>query len=272
MRNNGLKIESPLGNLHLKNLNLTDDASTIGSVDIVLFCVKLWDIDNAAQLIKPLLNSNTAVYSFQNGIYAEDRLCELLGSQHVIGGYASTPAMVVEPGLVRQFGTFAPLEFGELDNTRTPRVEALLYACKKAGIDAKIALDIQAALWSKFILITTHSGATALCRTTEGPIRSDPWGRKLLTNLATEALAVAHAKGINLPTDYADQVIEIIDGFPADSQASLATDVQRGLRLELEWLSGLVVKIGAELGVPTPSHEAVMMGLHMHIPGHITKK
>lgn len=267
MHDKGLQIYSPLGDLHLDKLHLTNDPATVGTADIVLFCVKLWDTDATAELIKPLLHGDTAVYSFQNGIYAEGRLVELLGARHVIGGYAATPATIVEPGVVRQFGTIAPLEFGELDNRRTPRVERLLAACLRAGIDAKIADDIEVALWSKFAFITAHSGATALCRSTEGPIREDPWGRKLLYGLARETVAVARAKGVKLPADYAEHVLETIDRLTYDSQGSLYTDLQRGSRLELEWLSGAVVKLGAELGVPTPSHEAVMQGLHLHAMG-----
>jgi 2-dehydropantoate 2-reductase len=214
-----------------------------------------------------MLGSDTGVYSFQNGVYAEVRLAELLGPDRVIGGYAATPATIVEPGVIRQYGTWATLEFGELDNTRTTRVEAFLEACLNAKIDALISDDIQTALWSKFVFITTHSGATALCRASEGPIRRDPWGQKLLIGLATEAVAVARAKGANLPADYAEHVMEQVNGLPDAAQGSLATDVLLGNRLELEWLSGTIVQYGEELGVPTPTHHAVMMGLNLHVLG-----
>jgi 2-dehydropantoate 2-reductase len=267
LRESGLRILSPHGDDYLPKVIATDDPKTVGQADVVLFCVKLWDLDAAAEQIRPMLGPDTAVYSFQNGIYAEPRLAELLGARHVIGGYAATPATMVEPAVVRQFGKWCTLEFGELDNRRTPRVEALLAACRRAKIDSLISDDIEKALWSKFIFITTHSGACSLCRATEGPIRENPWSRQLLVGLASEATKVALAKGIRIAPDYPDHVLEQIDGMPPDAEGSMYTDLRRGARLELEWLNGLVIKLGDEVGVPTPSHRAVMQGLHLHAQG-----
>jgi 2-dehydropantoate 2-reductase len=267
MQTRGLTIHSPHGDLHLDKVQATNDPASVGPADLVLFCLKLWDTDSGAELIKPLLKRETGVYSFQNGIYAENRLARLLGIQHVIGGYAATPASIVEPGVVRQFGRWCTLGFGEMDNRRSPRIEALLEACQRAKIDSLIEPDIEAALWTKFIFITTHSGATSFCRSTEGPIRSDPWGRQFLIGLASEGEAIARAKGIRIADKFTEYVMKQIDGLPADAQGSMYTDLQRGARLELEWLNGLMVKIGKEVGVPTPSHRAVMCALNLHAGG-----
>lgn len=267
MQSRGLTIHSPHGDLHLDKVQATNDPASVGPADLVLFCLKLWDTDSGAALIKPLLKPDTGVYSFQNGIYAEGRLAQLLGIHHIIGGYAATPASIVEPGVVRQFGQWCTLGFGEMDNRRTARIEALLQACQRAKIDSLIEPDIEAALWSKFIFITTHSGATSFCRSTEGPIRSDPWGRQLLAGLALEGEAIARKKGIRIAEHFADYVMKQIDGLPADAQGSMYTDLQRGARLELEWLNGLMVKIGEEVGVATPSHRAVMQALNLHAMG-----
>jgi 2-dehydropantoate 2-reductase len=267
LQEKGLRIISPHGDDYLPKVLATDDPKKVGPVDFVLFCVKLWDTDSAAEQIKPMLGPETAVYSFQNGIYAEPRLQKLLGAQHVIAGYAATPATMIEPGVVRQFGQWCTLEFGELDNKRTRRVEEFLKSCLRAKIDAVISDDINAALWSKFVFITVHSGACSLCRATEGPIRSDPWGRELLLSLATEGTAVAHAKGVNLPKDFPSYVMKQIDGLPPDAEGSMYTDLRMGRRLEIEWLNGLMVKLGGEVGVPTPAHRAVMQGVHLHAGG-----
>ena len=267
LREKGLRIFSPHGDAYLPKVDTAAHPREVGAVDIVLFCVKLWDTDGAAELIKPMLRPDTGVYSFQNGIYAETRLAALLGRQHIIGGYAATPTTLVEPGVVRQFGQWCTLEFGEMDNSRTPRVEALLAACLRAKIDALISDDIEAALWSKFIFISVHSGATSLCRATEGPIRSDPWGRQLLRGLAEEGTAVARAKGIRIDAGFPDYVMKQIDGLPPEAEGSMYTDLRRGVRLELEWLNGLMVKLADEAGIPVPSHRAVMMGVNLHAGG-----
>jgi 2-dehydropantoate 2-reductase len=268
MGNKGLKIISYHGDAYIEKIRTATDPKSVGPVDMVLFCVKLWDLDSAAEQIKPMLKADTAVYSFQNGVYAEGRLAELLGPQHVIGGYAATPVTVVEPGVVRQFGEWCTLGFGELDNRRTPRIENFLTVCQRASIDSLIEEDVLAALWMKFIFITTHSGATSFCRSTEGPIRSDPWGREMLIGLASEGTAIARAKGINIAANNAEHVLEQIDELPPDAQGSMYTDLQRGNRLELEWLNGLMVKLGEETSVPAPCHRAVMMSLNLHAAGN----
>jgi 2-dehydropantoate 2-reductase len=268
MGEKGLKIISHHGDAFIEKIHTATDPKAVGPVDMILFCVKLWDLDKAAEQIKPMLKADTAVYSFQNGIYAEGRLAELLGPQHVIGGYAATPVTVVEPGVIRQFGEWCTLGFGELDNRRTPRIENFLAICQRAKIDSLIEKDVLAALWMKFIFITTHSGATSFCRSTEGPIRSDLWGRQMLVGLASEGTAIARAKGINIAANNAEHVLEQIDELPVEAQRSMYTDLQRGNRLELEWLNGLMVKLGEETGVPTPCHRAVMMALNLHAVGN----
>lgn len=268
MAEKGLKIISLHGDAYIQKIQTATDPKSVGPVDMILFCVKLWDLDYAAEQIKPMLRADTAIYSFQNGIYAEGRLVELLGAKHVIGGYAATPATVTEPGVVRQFGEWCTLGFGELDNRRTPRIEKFLDVCQRAKIDSLIEPDVLAALWMKFIFITTHSGATSFCRSTEGPIRSDVWGRQMLIGLATEGTAIARAKGINIAASNADLVLEQIDELPPEAQGSMYTDLQRGNRLELEWLNGLMVKLGEETGISTPCHRAVMMALNLHAIGN----
>jgi 2-dehydropantoate 2-reductase len=268
MKQKGLKIISHHGDAYVPEINTTTDPKSVGPVDMILFCVKLWDLDTAAEQIKPMLKPGTAVYSFQNGIYAEGRLAELLGDEHVIGGYAATPTTVTEPGTVKQFGEWCTLGFGELDNRRTPRIEEFLRVCQRARIDSLIEPDTLAALWMKFIFITTHSGATSFCRSTEGPIRSDFWGRRMLQGLAQEGTSIARAKGINIAATNAYHVLEQIDELPPDGQGSMYTDLQRGNRLELEWLNGLMVKLGEEVGIPTPCHTAVMMALNLHAMGN----
>jgi 2-dehydropantoate 2-reductase len=267
MQRNGLQIFSAHGDVHLQGIRATNDPATIGPVDVVFFCLKLWDTEAGAERIRPLLGPNTAVYSFQNGIYAEGKLSELLGREHVIGGYAATPVSIVSPGVLRQVGPRCTFGFGELDNRRTKRVEDLLAACLRARIDALIEPDIEAALWKKFVFIAANSGGTAFCRAPLGAIRSDPWGRAFLVSLLTETAQVARAKNIHVPDDLEQNMMAEIDRAPYEAQGSMFTDLQNNARLELDWLNGLVVRLGEETGVPTPANRAVMSALHLHKMG-----
>ena len=133
IRAHGLRVESALGDLHLRDVVATDDPATLAPADVVMIAVKLWDTETAAEAVKPLVRPGTAVVSFQNGVSKDDVLTRILGREAVIGGVGQIGVVIGSPGVIRHTGTMAKLSFGELDNTRTARVEALLAACGAAG-------------------------------------------------------------------------------------------------------------------------------------------
>src|ERR1700742_1371687 len=132
MKSEGLKIQSPRGDTHLVPTQATDDPASIGKVDIVLFCVKLWDVESAGAHIKPLVGPGTAVIPLQNGIDAADRLIPILGRDAVMGGVAQISASIIQPGVIRQVGTFMRMIFGELDGTISQRGQDFLALSQKA--------------------------------------------------------------------------------------------------------------------------------------------
>ena len=147
MREKGLRVEGGRGDSHLLPTQATDDPAAIGPVDLVLFCVKLWDVESAGERIRPLIGPDTAVLPLQNGIDASERLIPILGAKAVMGGVAQISATIAEPGVIRQTGTFMRLIFGELDGRRSPRAEADLALCTKAGEDATLRTTILTELW-----------------------------------------------------------------------------------------------------------------------------
>lgn len=261
IQKNGLKVESPTGDLHLDPAVATDDPASIGPVDIVMFTPKLWDTETAGEAIRPLLGEGTAVISFQNGIDAEDILARVLGRARVMGGVAKIGATIAAPGVVRQMSPFAALEFGELDNKKSPRAESFLAACRGAGIDAEIPDDIHRALWEKFIFLIAFSAMTALTGEPAGAIRGDPAMRARYRRFLEETAAVAAAKGIALGADYVDGQMDFLDALPADGSSSMARDLAQGNRIEVEYLSGTVARLGRELGVKVPENAAAFDAL-----------
>ena len=151
----------------------TDNPAEIGTVDIVLFCVKLWDVESAGEAIKPLVGPGTAVIPLQNGIDAAERLLPILGGDAVMGGVAQISASIIAPGVIQQVGTFMRMIFGELDGKRSRRAEDFLALCQKAGFDATLSDQILTELWMKFILLTTNAGITAATRQPLGELRDD---------------------------------------------------------------------------------------------------
>ena len=260
MRTSGLRVTGGRGETHILPARATGDPATIGPVDVVLFCVKLWDVESAGQLIAPLIGPDTAVIPLQNGIDSAARLTPILGAGPVMGGVAQVSATIEAPGVVRQTGTFMNLIFGELNGIRRARGEAFLAMCRKAGFDADHSDKILTELWFKFILLATNSAITSATRTPLGKLRDDPDIAPLFALAAAEAAAVGRAKGIALPDDVVAKCAAWTANAPPTMMASMAHDLIRGGRIELAWLSGKVVAMGRELGVPTPTH-AVLYGV-----------
>ena len=267
MRRNGLRVQGGRGETLIAPCQATDDPAMIGPVDIVMFCVKLWDVEAAGERIKPLIGANTAVIPFQNGIDAADRLVPILGAGAVMGGVAQISATISAPGVITQTGTFMRLVFGELSGGRSARGDAFLALCKQAGFDATHSANILTDIWMKFIILATTSGITAASRTPVGRLRDDPDIAPVWRAATQEVIDIATAKGIALPPEALDRAMAFTQQAPPAMMASMAHDLLRGGRLELPWLSGKVVALGRELNVPTPVHGVLYAMLKPHADG-----
>ena len=271
LRAHGLRVESPLGDAHLPDIEVTDDPAQLKPVDIVLFGVKLWDTEASAELIKPLLTERTGVVSFQNGVVKDDILRRILdvdpAAGHVVGGVCYIAATIATPGLIRHSGALQKLVFGEYDGTLSERVRQFRDACAGSGIDVEVSGQIERTLWEKFVFLVGLSGTTSTARSTIGPVREHPRARAFLRDVMDEVVAVARAQGVPLPADYADDRLAFIDRVPPGMTSSMHHDLDRGNRLEVAWLSGDVVERGAALGVPTPCNRAIMDILSVHSEG-----
>lgn len=267
LRESGLRVESPLGDVHLKSVKATDTPSEIGGADLVLFSVKLWDTAAAAESIRPLITAQTAVISFQNSVVKDDILRQVLGAEHIIGGACYIAATIAEPGLIRHSGTMQKLVFGEYGGAATSRVTRFRDACIEAGIDVEVSDRIEQSIWKKFVLLIGMSGTTSMVRTPIGPIRNNVRARAFLYDVMNEVVAVAQAEGVALPADYAHDRLAFMDQVPATMTSSMHHDLERGHRLELAWLSGDVVARGERLGVATPCNRAIFDLLSVHSEG-----
>lgn len=267
MRRNGLTIDSTHAPFSLPKVNATDDPSTIGKVDIILFTVKLWDTETAAKSLMPVIGSDTGLISFQNGVQKDDMLRPIVGDTTLIGGTSYIAASIKGPGVIAHTGVNQRLVFGEFDKQKSKRVEAFHQACVAGGITAEISADIGVEIWQKFVFLVGMSGATASMRATAGEIRANPLTRQFMLDLMKEVVAVGRARGINLPADYAEQRIAFIDTLPSEMIASMYGDLKQGKPLELPWLSGGVVDLGADVNVPTPMNRAVRDILTLDVNG-----
>ena len=268
MRANGLRVEGDHGESLVRPVQASDDPAALGPVDLVLFCVKLWDVETAGDHIRPLIGRETVVIPLQNGVDASERLAPILGAAHVLGGVALVSGSIVAPGVVRQTGTHHGIVLGELDGQVTPRAESIHAVCKAAGIDAVLSDNIERARWQKFIGLTAVSGLCALTRRPIGDVRHDPDLGPLLDDAMREVVDVGRACGVQ----HAPNVIQtvratMIDLVPPHAMPSMAVDLRAGNRLELPWLAGKVVELGAAHGVPTPISRVVYAALKPYING-----
>lgn len=258
MREHGLLIESEtLGNTLIKPVKVTDDPTSAGIPDVIIFAVKLWDTEAVARALKPIVGPHTAVLSLQNGVVKDDILGGIFGVNALMGGVAYVGTHISRPGAINQVGTLQRLAFGEYDGRKTERAEALLAVLLKAGIQAELSNDIRRTLWEKYTFLVGLAGATASMRSSIGPVRENPQTRAFLHDLMKEAVAVGRASGVALPADYADDRLKFADSVPATMDSSLHHDLRSGNRLEVEWLAGGVVQLGKKVDVSTPCNRAV---------------
>ncbi len=267
MREHGLKVESALGDVHLRDVRATDKPADLGLVDFVFFCVKLWDSEAAAEQIAPLVGPNTTIISFQNGVQKDNLLRRGFGDAALMGGVAYIATAIERPGVIKHTGTMQRLVFGEYDGSSSPRAQALLEACLAGGINAELSNDVRREIWDKFIFLVGLSATTTTIRLPIGPIREHPQTRAFLLDVMREAMAVGRAHGVMLPEDYAEARLAFCDSLPADMTSSMHHDLERGNRLEVAWLSGGVVELGKKAGVPTPANAAVAAILALHAGG-----
>ena len=266
LRQSGIAIEG-VKPVQLPKVKATDDPATIGKVDMVIFSVKLRDTESAARQILPLIGPDTGIISLQNGVQKDDMLAPIVGREHLLGGAAYIGVSVVRPGVIRKAGTMERLAFGEFDNKVSKRAQAFLDACKAGNIVADIPPDISLELWQKFVVIVTMSSITSAMRSTIGPIRANPLTRQFALDLMKEVVAVGRAQGIALEPDFAEKRIAHVDGMAPEMRASMALDLELGRPLELPWLAGAVVDLGAQKGVPTPCCRAVRDILALYVDG-----
>jgi 2-dehydropantoate 2-reductase len=258
MRAQGLAIESQVhGDIRLPAVRATDDPATLGVADIVILSVKLWDTKSAALQIRPLVGPRTAVLSLQNGVIKDDILRRHFGEAAIMGGVAYVATTISKPGTIRQTGTMQRIVVGEYDGRRSERATFLHEALLRSGVTAELSGDVRRAIWEKYVFLVGLSATTTTMRSSIGPIRENPRTRAFLLEIMRETVAVGRAHGVALPEDYAQGRLAFADGLPADMTSSMHHDLDRGNPLEVEWLSGGVVKLGAARGVPTPANRAV---------------
>jgi 2-dehydropantoate 2-reductase len=267
LRSHGIRIDSIAGDFSVHPVKaISADANA--QFDVVLLAVKAWQVPEAANEIAHMLHATSVVVPLENGIDAPDHLIPIVGRERVAGGLCAIVSFIVEPGVIKHAGADPIVMFGELDNSRSARLDALRDAFRRAGINTEIPPDIHRSMWSKFAFITPMSGFGAISRVPVGAWRTVPQSRRLVEDAVKEVIAVATARGVKLDDDLLARTMQRYDILPPESTASLQRDVAAGKPSEIEAQIGAVVRLGRESGVPTPIHDVIYAAL---LPGAVSR-
>lgn len=266
IQENGLRVKSVHGDFHVQPAQASDDPGQIGPVDLVAFCTKTYSIDDAARQIKPIVGAETTVLPLENGVDAADRIGEIVGIEHLLGGVTWISSAVEAPGVIKQISQFRRVVIGELNGNITERVQAIYRAFEETGITTELSENILKVMWTKFVFIAAASGVGSLTRRPMGDYRSVPETREMMTRLMREVESLAWAQGIELDEDVVQKSMEFTDQAPAHMKPSMQLDVEAGRQSELESMIGVIGRKGKKFGVPTPVADLVYASL---LPGEI---
>jgi len=253
---NGLIVKSILGDFKVDSVKATDNVQTIGFVDLIILAVKAWQVKEISSELKPIIKEDTIILPLQNGVLAAEELKEQIDQKNIIGGLCRIISKIESPGVINHFGITPTILFGEIDNSKTNRVQKIKELFDKSGINSNVSNDITSDLWKKFIAICV-SGLMAVSKTTYGELRELKETRQIMIDLLTEIYQLSQKIGIRIESDFLDKTISFIDSFPYDSTSSLTRDVWEGKPSEIEYQNGTVVRLGKKYGVDTPVNKFV---------------
>lgn len=262
IREHGLCMLSEDGSRRFLQVDVVERPADAGATfDLIVFAVKAYDTQSAAELLVPAVGEETAVLTLQNGIDSVPMLSSVLGAEHVIGGATWLTAHIAEPGVIEYQDALVRAAIGEPGGGVSERVETIAEALRGCGIETEVSDDITRILWSKIVLLSVHGGMSAACQLPLGDILSTEGMEDVYRKMFDEAASVGRALGVALPESTSDDLVALLQSAPADNTTSLQVDFGHQRRVELEYLTGAVVRRGREAGVPTPALEAIYLSL-----------
>jgi 2-dehydropantoate 2-reductase len=266
IRERGLEVRSPLGDVRVDTAAATDDPAAVGEVAVVLLATKLYDVEPAARAIAPMVGAETAVVCLQNGVDATGIVTRAYGRDRVVGGVVLINAEITAPGVIRH-NALNRVTVGELDGRPSPRLERFVALATRAGIDTAMSPDIRLDIWRKFLLLAPMSALSAMTGVELARIREQPETWRLAEQGMREVVAVANAEGVGLTEEDVRRTLAFVQAMSPTWRASLAVDLRQGRRLEVDWLSGAVCRLGEASGIPTPFHRVALGVLKPHGAG-----
>jgi 2-dehydropantoate 2-reductase len=257
IKETGLQVRSVNGDFTISPAQATSDPAEVGEVDYLIVAVKHYHLAQAVTQMEPLVGENTTIVPLLNGVDAHEILAEKFDSGQVVAGLCSLSSMIEAPGVIYQPSKLVRVVVGELDRSKSERLEKLVSVWRGQGADAFQPEDIFVAMWTKFLFIASFGGISALSQANAGAILGDEECRQLFIDAMSEVEDLARAQEINLPANVVDATLEMFSAFEPTTTPSFQRDVAAGGIFELEAFNGKIVHLGRALGVPTPIHRVI---------------
>ena len=226
-------------------LAATTEVAGAQDADVVLFCVKSPDTEEAGRQLKPFLRPDTLVLCLQNGVDNAERLRAVLPTANVGAAVVYVGTEMAGPGHLKHHGR------GELVIDPAPGSEHIAQALVAAGVPTEVSPNVRGALWLKLILNCAHNAISAIARKPYGQTWPGAGIPEVIRDVVNECLAVAKAEGVSVPGDVDKAVLGIVQSLPAQ-YSSTAQDLARGKPTEIDYLNGHIVRRGEALGIATP--------------------
>jgi len=253
---NGISIEGISGNWQMRP-RVTSEAKEIGPADLIIICVKSYDTKEAIMQSKPLIGDNTKILTLQNGVGNIEIISEVVGSEKVIGGATNLGSTLLDIGKIRHAGRGETV-IGRIDGKIPVEMRSIREIFNKAGIETRISRDIKGLLWSKLIINVGINALTALTRLNNGRLIDFEGLRRVLREAVTEATKIAKRKHIRLIYDDPLAKVEAVCEATATNVSSMLQDVLRKKRTEIDFINGVIVRQGQELGIPVPVNSVLV--------------
>ena len=252
----GIILEGISGNWQAKT-KLTTDPKEIGVAELVIICVKSYHTKEAIMNARPIIAENTAVLTLQNGIGNIEIIQEVVGSDRVIGGVTNEGATLLGVGRIRHAGK-GDTVIGRIDSKVPVQLRSIREVFNKAGFDTKISRDIKSLLWSKLIINVGINALSDITGLENGRLIEFEGTRKILQEAVTEAVKIAKRKRIKLIYDDPLAKVEAVCEATSANASSMLQDVLKKKRTEIDFINGVIVRLGHELGIAVPINSTLV--------------
>jgi len=257
IKEEGLKVKSIMGDFEVRPAQVIERISEISNPDLIIFAVKTYNTEEAAGELAAVVNRNTIIITFQNGVDNDHQIKKQAKNAKVYPGVAYVVSTKTKPGLIEQTGGPRKFIFGDRNHSQNQKLKGIEKLMREAGVDITVSDDITRDLWKKFIFIVAFSGMTAICRSPIGKVLGHPITKRLYETCVREAIQVAKSINIRVGNNTFENIMTTSGNFQPDSKSSLLVDIEKQRRTEIEALNGKLVALAKKKKINVPINEMI---------------